>query len=177
MAQPLPAARWTHVALPVSDLDRSIEFYTGLTPLVVVSRTSDQGGRGAWLSNDQRVDAPFVLVLAEFSPDAGRAFGIQAGAAVPTLRPFAHLGIELDSRAAVDAVAEQARARGALHWEPAQLAPHIGYVCAAVDPDGNVVEFSFDQNVAATVRAWWDARSSTPGSAEVPGAQGTGSQS
>ena len=34
----LTQPRWTHVAIPVSDLDRSIDFYTKLTPLVVVAR-------------------------------------------------------------------------------------------------------------------------------------------
>ena len=55
------------------------------------------------------------------------------------------------------AVAERARALGVLHWEPAQLAPHVGYVCAAVDPDGNVVEFSWNQRVYATIRELWGA--------------------
>ena len=67
----LATARWTHVALPVSDLDRSIDFYTALTPLVVVLRTEDDSGRGAWLSNDHQVASPFVLVLVEFKA-AGR---------------------------------------------------------------------------------------------------------
>ena len=50
----LTQPRWTHVAIPVSDLDRAIEFYTTLTPLVVVARNEDDTGRGVWLSNDQR---------------------------------------------------------------------------------------------------------------------------
>ena len=44
---------------------------------------------------------------------------------------------------------------GCLHWEPQQLAEHIGYVCAVTDPDGNVVEFSHGQQVFATIRALW----------------------
>jgi hypothetical protein len=35
---------------------------------------------------------------------------------------------------------------------------HVGYICALRDPDGNVVEFSHDQKVFATVRALWDDR-------------------
>ena len=40
-------------------------------------------------------------------------------------------------------------------WEPQQLPPPIGYVCALNDPDGNVVEFSFDQGVYEKVREVW----------------------
>jgi catechol 2,3-dioxygenase-like lactoylglutathione lyase family enzyme len=145
MARTLTQPRWTHVAIPVSDLDRSIEFYTTLTPLVVVARNEDDNGRGAWLSNDKQVDSPFVLVLSELDP----------GWPTRTLGPFAHLGIELPNKADVDAIAERARTMGVLEWEPQQLAEHIGYICAARDPDGNVVEFSWNQKVYARVQELW----------------------
>jgi lactoylglutathione lyase len=145
MARTLTQPRWTHVAIPVSDLDRSIEFYTALTPLVVVARNEDDSGRGAWLSNDRQVDSPFVLVLSELDP----------GWPTRTLGPFAHLGIELPNKADVDAIAERARTMGVLEWEPQQLAEHIGYICAARDPDGNVVEFSWNQKVYARVQELW----------------------
>ena len=142
----LTGPRWTHVALPVSDLDASIEFYTALCGLVCVAQNEDEGGRGAWLSNDRQAVDPFVLVLAELAPGGGTT---------PTLAPFAHLGIELPTRDDVDRMADRARAMGCLQWEPRQMAAHIGYICAATDPDGNIVEFSHDQQVFATVRALW----------------------
>ena len=148
MARSLTEPRWTHVAIPVSDLDHSIEFYTALTPLVVVARNEDDSGRGAWLSNDKQVDSPFVLVLSEMDP----------GQPIRTLGPFAHLGIELPNKADVDAIAQRARAMGVLEWEPQQLAEHIGYVCAARDPDGNVIEFSWNQKVYAKVQELWGTR-------------------
>jgi catechol 2,3-dioxygenase-like lactoylglutathione lyase family enzyme len=151
----LTQPRWTHVALPVSDLERSIEFYTQLTPLVVVARNEDATGRGAWLSNDKQVEDPFVLVIAEFFPEVAGRFGQEPGHPVPTLTPFAHIGIELPTKEEVDAVAEKARLMGVLHWEPQQMAPHIGYICAAKDPDGNVIEFSFNQKVFSTIRDLW----------------------
>ena len=80
------------------------------------------------------------------------------------LAPFAHIGIELPSRADVDAVAEKARILGTLEWEPRQMAPHIGYICSVRDPDGNIVEFSHDQKVFSTVRQLWDE----PGEANEP---------
>jgi catechol 2,3-dioxygenase-like lactoylglutathione lyase family enzyme len=151
----LTQPRWTHVAIPVSDLDRAIEFYTSLTPLVVVARNEDVNGRGAWLSNEKQVLDPFVLVIAEFLPDVARRFGQEPGKPHPTLAPFAHIGIELPTQADVDQVAERARAMGVLEWEPQWMAPHIGYICAAKDPDGNVIEFSYDQKVYSTIRELW----------------------
>jgi lactoylglutathione lyase len=142
-APKLPGPRLTHVALPCSDLDRSIAFYTSLTPLVVVARNEDETGRGAWLSNPHQSKDPFVLVLAELEPT------------VATLAPFAHIGIELPEREDVDRIADKGRELGCLHWEPRQMAPHIGYICALKDPDGNVVEFSHDQKVFSTVRRLW----------------------
>jgi catechol 2,3-dioxygenase-like lactoylglutathione lyase family enzyme len=154
MAQ-LTEPRWTHVALPVTDLDASIEFYTTVTPLVVVTRNTDENGRGVWLSNKNQVDSPFVLVLAEFKPEIGARFGIEKGKKATTLAPFAHIGIELPRREDVDAVAEKARAVGALEWEPMDMAEHIGYICAVKDPDGNTVEFSHNQKVYSTITELW----------------------
>jgi lactoylglutathione lyase len=138
--------RWTHIALPVADLDASIAWYTTFTPLEVLDRRADDAGESAWLGERARRDDPFVLVLVSFLAAQGPR---------PTLAPFAHIGIELASRDEVDAVARRAAAAGCLVWEPQQLPAPVGYVCAATDPDGNVVEFSFDQGVAAQARTVW----------------------
>jgi lactoylglutathione lyase len=151
----LSQARWTHIALPVSSIERSLEFYTSLTPLVVVARNSDGAGNGAWLSNDKQVSAPFVLVLTEFYAEGRARYGLVEGEPIPILQPFAHIGIEVPTKEEVDAIADRAREMGVLHWEPRQMAPHIGYICAAKDPDGNVVEFSFDQKVHSTIEELW----------------------
>jgi catechol 2,3-dioxygenase-like lactoylglutathione lyase family enzyme len=151
----LTEPRLTHVALPVSDLDKSIAFYTELCNLVCVAQNEDENGRGAWLSNDKQVKDPFVLVLAEFLPQVATQFGQTPGEKVPTLTPFAHIGIELPNREDVDRMAERAREMGCLQWEPRDMAAHIGYICAALDPDGNVIEFSHNQKVFSTIRDLW----------------------
>jgi catechol 2,3-dioxygenase-like lactoylglutathione lyase family enzyme len=143
----LTEARWTHIALPSCDLDAAIEFYTTMTPLVVVATHADDAGRNAWLSNDKQVETPFVLVLVEFAKDKGKQ--------QPQLSPFAHLGMEVPNRADVDAIAEKARERGCLHWEPQDVPPPVGYICAIKDPDGNVVEISHNQQVFEEVRSRW----------------------
>jgi lactoylglutathione lyase len=154
-APPLAEPRLTHVALPCSDLDRTIDFYTAVTPLVVVARNEDANGRGAWLSNDKQAKDPFVLVLAEFNAEVAPNFGQEPGRPVPILTPFAHIGIEMPEREDIDAIADKGRELGYLHWEPRQMPEHIGYICALKDPDGNVVEFSHNQKVFSTVRRLW----------------------
>ena len=126
-----------------------------MTPLVVVARNDEGAGRGAWLSNDGQADSPFVLVLNEFYEEGRQRYGLREGEPIPILQPFAHIGIELLSKEAVDDVAERAREVDALHWEPRQMAVHIGYICAAKDPDGNVIEFSWNQKVHETIEALW----------------------
>ena len=147
MVTGLTSARWTHVALPTGDLERAIEFYTSLTPLVVVERFEDPDGTSAWLSNDKQVETPFVLVLVSFNKDKGGQLGL--------LTPFAHIGVEVPNRSDVDEIAEKARAMGCLHWEPQYVNEQVGYVCALKDPDGNVIEISHDQKVFVTVRKLW----------------------
>ncbi len=155
MSRTLTAPRWTHVAIPVNDLDRSIEFYTTLTPLVMVAHNEDENGRGAWLSNDKQVETPFVLVLSQLNEPVARQFEIVPGEPHRTLGPFSHIGVELPTKADVDEIAERARAMGCLEWEPRQMPEHIGYICAARDPDGNVIEFSWNQKVYAKIQELW----------------------
>ncbi|HLM63672.1 MAG TPA: VOC family protein [Acidimicrobiales bacterium] len=143
----LTSPRWTHVALPAHDLDASVDWYRRYTPLVVVDRREDADGQTAWLAHEGQVENPFVLVLVMFFRDRGTR--------QPQLGPFAHLGIEMPTRADVDRLADAARAEGCLHWEPADMGPPVGYVCALEDPDGNVVEISHDQGVYATVERLW----------------------
>ena len=143
----LTQARWTHVALPSGDLDKSIEFYTSLTPLVLVERFKDEDGQSAWLSNDKQVETPFVLVLVDFNSAHGGQHGL--------LTPFAHIGIEVPNREDVDAIAEKARELGVLHWEPRDMPGVVGYICALKDPDGNVIEISHNQKVFEAIRNKW----------------------
>jgi len=146
----LTRARWTHVAIPSSDLERTIEFYGKVTPLVVVHRREDDDGKTVWLSNPDQVEDPFVLVVAMFY--AGQ------GTPQPTLAPFAHIGIEVPRREDVDAVAAIGQELGCLAWPPSDMPDPIGYICALKDPDGNMIEFSHNQKVFDTIRSLWGAR-------------------
>ena len=143
-----PSMRWTHIALPCTDIDKTIEWYQQFTPLEVLHRREDADGFGAWLGHRDQVDKPFILVLVSFKRDLDK--GPQ-----PTMAPFAHIGIEVTSRAEVDAIAKRGEGEGCLAWSPTEMPPPIGYICALTDPDGNMIEFSYDQGVYATVQEVW----------------------
>jgi lactoylglutathione lyase len=146
--------RWTHVALRVRDMDASIGWYTQFTPLVLLDRREDEFGYGAWLGHDDSADRPFILVLAHFFP----ATDPFADYPQEVLAPFAHLGIELPTHAAVDAIAARGEAAACLAMPPREMPQPIGYVCMLRDHDGNMVEYSYDQGVYAKAREVWGVR-------------------
>lgn len=146
--------RWTHLALHVNDIDASVAWYTKYTHLEVLARNEDQFGKGAWLGDRTQVDTPFILVIAQFF-EGKDPF---APAKHPVLAPFAHMGIEVTSKEEIDAIAEKGREAGCLTFGPQMMPKHIGYICFLEDPDGNTIEFSYDQGVYEEVqKVWGDA--------------------
>ena len=140
--------RWTHVALRVDDVDDTIAWYEEMTPLVLIDRREDHAGKGAWLGMPDQAEHPFILVVAEFNAETDPF----AGAPKEVLAPFSHIGIELPTREAVDEMAARGERNGCLAMPATLLPPPIGYICMLRDPTGNMVEFSWDQGVWATVR-------------------------
>ena len=129
---------FTHVALPVSNMDSSIAFHVTYTRLQVVHRRTDPatGAEVAWLSDRLR---PFVLVLI-------------SGQTVDTpLLPLAHLGVGCESREEVDRLCAQAQREGRLHSEPIDSGYPVGYWAFLTDPDGHTLEVSFGQEIALKV--------------------------
>ena len=147
--------RWTHIALRVRDMDATIAWYTEFTPIELIDRREDDMGYGAWLGMSGETNNPFILVLAQFF-EGKDPF---ADAPLATLAPFAHLGMELPTKDAVDAIAERAKAADCLAMPPTMMPPPIGYITMLRDPDGNMVEFSWDQGVFATLQERWSADS------------------
>lgn len=145
------SSRWTHIALRVKDIDETIAFYQRYTDLELLDKREDADGYGAWLGHSDQKEFPFILVLAQFF-EGHDPF---APAPLAKMAPFNHLGIELPTKADVDAIAARAEADGCLGM-PARMMPDpIGYICMLEDPDGNLVEFSYDQGVYETVRERW----------------------
>lgn len=124
---------FTHCALHVQDVDRSIAFYETFCGLEVVHAHGAPAQRTVWMAEPGRQDA-FVLVLV--SGGAPRA---------PQEGDMTHYGFALAQRADVDAIAARGKAAGCLHWEAMELPDPVGYLCALRDPDGYIVEFSHGQ--------------------------------
>jgi catechol 2,3-dioxygenase-like lactoylglutathione lyase family enzyme len=128
----------THVALTVSDLDRSVAFYERWARMQVVHRRADSPDSPvAWLSDLSR---PFVVVLVQ-----------QAGPVKVVLGGFAHLGIGCSSRDEIDRLADEARAEGCLRLGPFDSGWPVGYWMFLADPDGHQLEFAYGQDVGLTV--------------------------
>ena len=141
-------ARWTHVALRVGDIDATIEWYTTMTPFELIDKRQDDMGFGAWLGMPGETNNPFILVVAQFFEGCDPF----ADAPKEVLAPFAHLGMELPSKEAVDEIAARGEAAGCLAMPARMMPAPIGYSCMVNEPDGNTIEFSWDQGVYATLR-------------------------
>jgi len=135
----MPDVGLTHIALPVTDLEASLQFYETYANMRVVHRRrkqSDPTRSVAWISDGTR---PFVIVLLE----------------MPTveypLRPSAHLGVACASREAMDGLCDLARNAGILSQEPTDSGPPVGYWAFLQDPDGHALELSFGQEVRLAV--------------------------
>jgi catechol 2,3-dioxygenase-like lactoylglutathione lyase family enzyme len=128
----------THVALPVADLDASLDFYRRFADMEVVHRRRDDetGDEVVWVSDRTR---PFVVVLIEHDRKSGFLTG------------FSHLGIGCETREEVDRRCELARGEGRTVLGPLDSGPPVGYWAFITDPDGNNLELSHGQEVGLTV--------------------------
>jgi lactoylglutathione lyase len=127
---------FTHIALAVGDLDRSLDFYRRYADMTPVHRrTSSDDVRVAWITDHTR---PFIIVLLE-------------SAVTHALGGWAHLGIGVGSRDEVDRRLATAISEGLVTFGPHDSGPPAGYYGIVVDPDGHNLEIAFGQAVAFTV--------------------------
>jgi catechol 2,3-dioxygenase-like lactoylglutathione lyase family enzyme len=128
----------THIALPVSDIDLSIEFYAKYAHMQVIHRRIDveTGVDVVWLCDGTR---PFAIVL------------IQKDPVHPILSPLAHLGVGCKSREDLDNLCQQARTEGVKIEGPKDSPDPIGYWAFLSDPDGHTLELSHGQEIGLTV--------------------------
>lgn len=123
----------THIALPVSDLDRSVAFYRDYAHLEVVHRAVSANGREtAWVTDLTR---SFVVKLmqAPAAPALGRLSG------------WSHLGVGCLSTDEVDERVARAAAESLGIIGPIDDGPPDGYWAIIIDPDGHNLELSFGQ--------------------------------
>src|ERR671924_2254599 len=130
----------THLALHVRDLDTTIVFYCDYCGMQVVHERVTDGRRVVWLAEPGR-EQEFIFVMVPGGTGRQQA-----------ATDYSHLGFALESHAAVDALADQARAAGCLVWEPREEPYPVGYYCGVRDPDGKMVEFSYGQPLGPGAR-------------------------
>ena len=123
--------RWTHITINVSDIDRSVDFYTTICGLSIVRDRRREGRHNVWLGPavaDGEQPA-FVLVMVQDEVNAR----------------LDHFGFQCDSRAEVDKISDLARAQNYLVDPPTDVGGVVGYFTTIRDPDGHLIEFTFGQ--------------------------------
>jgi catechol 2,3-dioxygenase-like lactoylglutathione lyase family enzyme len=125
---------FNHVALHVTDVDRSIAFYERWAGLKLVDRLEDpkSGAKAARLGDGH---SSFVVALA------------QSGQPVENrLAGMGHLGVGCVDREEVDRICAEAERDGCLHRGPVDSGYPLGYWAFLTDPDGHQLELSYGQN-------------------------------
>ncbi len=127
------SVRWTHITVPVTDLEGSIAYFTGVCGLSVVRDRRLEGGSTIWIGPKPvaGADPEFVLVIAEGEIEA----------------PLDHFGFQCETREEVDEIAARARADGTLVDGPRDLGGSVGYFVLLREPSGHLVEFTHGQPI------------------------------
>ena len=123
--------RWTHITINVSNLERSIQFYTSLCGLSIVRDRRPEGRHNVWLGPLPlpNKDPVFVLVLVQDEVKIR----------------IDHFGFQCESREEVNQIAELATEQNILAEPPQDLGGVVGYFTMVRDPDGHLVEFTAGQ--------------------------------
>ncbi len=123
--------RWTHITINVSDIDRSVDFYTSICGLSIVRDRRREGRHNVWLGPSplDNEDPAFVLVMVQDEVKAR----------------LDHFGFQCDSRDEVAQIAELARKHNILVEPPTDIGGVVGYFTTIRDPDGHLIEFTFGQ--------------------------------
>lgn len=126
---------FTHLAMHVANLEATIRFYEDVCGMQVSHRRGGAGGHSevVWMAEKDR-GLDYVLVFIDGGPRRDQAH-----------EDFSHLGFAVESRSAVDDVAERGREAGCLAMGPHESPFPVGYYCGLTDPDGTLVEFSYGQ--------------------------------
>ena len=120
----------THICLHVERLDDCARFYQRYCNLDVIYEQTKQGEGSVYLSARGH-ETGIVLQL----KSGGRNL-------VLADNDERHFGFELESKQAVDNIANRAREDGVLFFEPDEYLPGA-YFCGVSDPNGNCLEFSY----------------------------------
>lgn len=128
--------RLTHLAIHVTDIDACVEFYQRYCGMEICHQRQSNSQQIIWMAEPGR-ESDFIFVVMSGGCD------LQLSG-----NDYRHFGFAVESKAAVDNLAELARERGDLVWEPRDEPYPVGYYCGLRDPNGNFVEFSYGQPLA-----------------------------
>ena len=123
----------THIALQVTDLQRSFKFYSKYARMEVVHERKGV----LWISDKTR---PFVIVMFE------------SETVTNPLIPDSHIGIGVKSKTEVDRLCNLAKKEKCLLSVPKDSGLPAGYWAFLKDPDNHTLEISFGQEVGLTVK-------------------------
>ncbi|HTK85669.1 MAG TPA: VOC family protein [Patescibacteria group bacterium] len=126
----------THIALNVRDRAASEAFYRDWAGMV--NSTPDQNHQAPWLSTPGQ-EGRFALVLVPGAPGPHRQ---DEG-------DETHIGIIMESEAALDALYERAQHEGIVHTGLHEGVMSGRKAFSVSDPDGNVVQFTFKRHALA----------------------------
>jgi len=125
--------RWTHITITVSNIERSIAFYSSFCNLSVLRDRRKEGGGTVWLGP-------------KTPPGKNPTFLLVIGEGEVTSR-MDHLGFQCEAREQVDEIAERGRQLAILEIEPTDVGGTVGYFTILRDPDGHLVEFTHGQPI------------------------------
>jgi catechol 2,3-dioxygenase-like lactoylglutathione lyase family enzyme len=134
----MPDIGLTHIALPVTNLERSSAFYSKYAQMkpILELKEPKTGAAALWLSDNTR---PFVVVL------------IQAETVDGPLLPLGHLGVACESRETVDELCQLASQDRCLVEGPYDDPYPVGYWALLKDPDAHTLELSWGQEIGSAI--------------------------
>jgi catechol 2,3-dioxygenase-like lactoylglutathione lyase family enzyme len=146
---PGKSVSYSHLAIPVIDVEKSIAFYQKYVQMKVVKRRENPVN--VWLADGIR---PFQLVLLEAEPsdikDASRS-GPTDYHNAKLRHPIvasSHIGFTCRSCSEVKRLTEMAKEEGILEHGPCEEGWPGGYTAYISDPSGHSVEISYNQEAA-----------------------------
>jgi lactoylglutathione lyase len=131
-----------HASFVVSDLDRSIDFYTNVLGMKVAMRTEAERGGDFYARMTNQPGAQVRLAYLEIAGRHIELIELMAGGGGPAGYSFnnvgaAHIAFHVDD---VRKTYEELRAKGVRFASEPQMASERSGAVYAFDPDGNVFE-------------------------------------
>ena len=125
--------KMTHLCLHVESLQDCANFYRKYCQLEIIEDQSEAGEGSVFLAESGRRDMIFQF------KSGGRTQKLADN-------EEKHFGFILESRQAIDEIADMARSDQILSFEPDEYLPGT-YLCGVEDPNGNCIEFGFNHPI------------------------------